>query len=75
MRYVDRDPNTGEVIAHFACDQRPGAKPPMEQLEDEHPDLLAFVARREAIVTKTRERIRILNELVDAKIAESKAAP
>lgn len=44
MRFVQRDFTTGLIVGHFANEQD-YAK---EQLEDDHPDLVAYRVAREA---------------------------
>lgn len=51
MRYVKRD-NDGQVVAHFANEQ-PYAT---EVVEDDHPDIKAFLERRWAKKVPTADR-------------------
>jgi hypothetical protein len=44
MRFVQRDPASNKIIGHFANPQ-PYAQ---EELADDHPDILAYKAEREA---------------------------
>lgn len=46
MRFVQRNPKTGEVVGHFANEQT-YAK---EQLPDDHPDIAAYKRRRAEFV-------------------------
>lgn len=69
MRYVDRDPVTKEVVSTFACEQYPK----QEVLPDDHADIATFNAKRAAIQAASLDRMRVLRELVDAKIASDTA--
>lgn len=60
MRYVQRDPATKEVIAHFANPQSYA----QEELSDDHPDILAFKARMEASRAPLSSTERIDREML-----------
>lgn len=68
VRYVQRDPNTGEITGHFSH-AHPYAS---EELPEDHPDLQAYRARREA----QRRQVSPLREIMDRLAAlEAKQRP
>lgn len=61
MRYVERDPITGEIIGHYA-NLQPGYAE--EALEDDDPELVAY--REEFIVRQSRlSELRRINIRLD----------
>lgn len=51
-RYIHRDPNTGQVLGHYA---HPNTHA-QERVEEDHPDILAWQAERVAVKAAHMER-------------------
>ena len=59
-RYIERDPATKEVVGHFNCCQ-PGTAE--ELVPGDHPDLLAYRARRVAADEAARAQAPSVEQL------------
>lgn len=69
-RYVERDEG-GLIVGHFACLQPGSAE---EELQGDHPDLVAFATRLEEAMRPKPDPLRLELDDVKARLAKLEAA-